>query len=40
MEWYDPAAVTTQGGALVITLSEKETHNLPYQGGKSPPLFN
>ena len=33
MEWYDPAAITTKDGSLVITLSEKETHDLHYQGG-------
>ncbi|RDX53906.1 glycoside hydrolase family 16 protein [Polyporus arcularius HHB13444] len=33
LEWYDPAAITTEGGDLVITLSKKETHNLHYQGG-------
>lgn len=33
MEWYDPAAITTKNGSLQITLSQKETHNLNYQGG-------
>ncbi|KAF9462094.1 glycoside hydrolase family 16 protein [Collybia nuda] len=33
MEWYDPAAITTKEGALEITLSQKETHDLHYQGG-------
>ncbi|KAG2156292.1 glycoside hydrolase family 16 protein [Suillus clintonianus] len=33
LEWYDPAAITTQDGYLVITLSQKETHSLNYQGG-------
>ncbi|GLB35997.1 putative glycoside hydrolase family 16 protein [Lyophyllum shimeji] len=33
MEWYDPAAITTKGGALEITLSQKETHGLHYEGG-------
>ncbi|KAK0198266.1 beta-glucan synthesis-associated [Armillaria mellea] len=33
LEWYDPAAITTKGGALTITLSKKETHGLNYQGG-------
>ncbi|KAF7324805.1 Beta-glucan synthesis-associated protein [Mycena kentingensis (nom. inval.)] len=33
MEWYDPSSVTTQNGSLVITLSEVETHNLPWKGG-------
>lgn len=33
LEWYDPAAVTTSNGSLVITLSEISTHGLGYQGG-------
>ncbi|KAJ7225676.1 beta-glucan synthesis-associated protein [Mycena pura] len=33
LEWYDPAAVTTRNGALEITLSKKDTHDLSYQGG-------
>ena len=33
VEWYDPAAITTKDGALEITLSQKETHDLDYQGG-------
>ncbi|KAI0311695.1 glycoside hydrolase family 16 protein [Amylostereum chailletii] len=33
VEWYDPEAVTTMGGALELTLSRKDTHNLTYQGG-------
>jgi beta-glucanase (GH16 family) len=33
MEWYDPAALITKGGALQITLSERQTHGLNYQGG-------
>ena len=33
MEWYDPAAITTANGSLVITLSRKETHELNFQGG-------
>jgi beta-glucan synthesis-associated protein KRE6 len=33
MEWYDPAAITTKGGKLIITLEEKKTHGLNYQGG-------
>ncbi|KAG6837721.1 hypothetical protein H0H93_003523 [Arthromyces matolae] len=32
LEWYDPSAITTANGSLVITLSEKQTHNLSYQG--------
>ena len=34
LEWYDPEAITTEGGNLVITLSQKQTHNLNYQGAK------
>ncbi len=34
MEWYDPAAVTTKNGSLVLTLSAKQTHGLDYEGGK------
>lgn len=33
MEWYDPAAITTKNGSLVITLSKKANHELDYQGG-------
>ncbi|KAI0268107.1 beta-glucan synthesis-associated [Gloeopeniophorella convolvens] len=33
LEWYDPAAIITKDGALVITMSQKETHNLNYQSG-------
>lgn len=33
LEWYDPEAITTQNGSLVITLSEKETHGLDFEGG-------
>lgn len=33
MEWWDPAAITTVDGALEITLSEKDTHGLAYEGG-------
>ncbi|KAI0700709.1 glycoside hydrolase family 16 protein [Cytidiella melzeri] len=34
LEWYDPAAVTTTpDGALTITLQQKDTHDLNYQGG-------
>lgn len=33
LEWYDPAAITTANGSLVITLEQKETHDLNYQGG-------
>ncbi|KAK7022190.1 glycoside hydrolase family 16 protein [Favolaschia claudopus] len=33
LEWYDPAAVTTRDGKLVITLSEMNTHDLNFQSG-------
>ena len=33
LEWYDPTAITTKDGALKITLSRKEIHDLNYQGG-------
>jgi beta-glucan synthesis-associated protein KRE6 len=33
LEWYDPAAIITNNGALEITLSQLETHDLNYQGG-------
>ncbi|KAF9527795.1 glycoside hydrolase family 16 protein [Crepidotus variabilis] len=33
LEWYDPAAITTKGGALEVTLSQKDTHGLRYEGG-------
>ncbi|KAG9317367.1 beta-glucan synthesis-associated [Chiua virens] len=33
LEWYSPDAITTKDGSLVITLSQKQTHNLNYQGG-------
>lgn len=33
MEWLDPSSVTTADGSLVITLSQKQTHNLQYQSG-------
>ncbi|KAJ7572499.1 beta-glucan synthesis-associated [Mycena floridula] len=33
LEWYDPAAITTADGHLVITFEEKETHDLHYQSG-------
>ncbi|KAL0578612.1 hypothetical protein V5O48_003403 [Marasmius crinis-equi] len=33
MEWYDPEAVTTENGALKITMSRKETHDLHFEGG-------
>jgi beta-glucan synthesis-associated protein KRE6 len=33
IEWYDPSAVTTEGGKLVITLDEVENHNLNFRSG-------
>ncbi|KAF7322099.1 GH16 domain-containing protein [Mycena kentingensis (nom. inval.)] len=33
LEWYDPAAVTTRDGKLVITLSKTDTHDLEFQSG-------
>lgn len=33
LEWYDPAAVTTANGSLVITFSEMQVHGLNFQGG-------
>ena len=35
MEWYDPSAITTAGGSLVITISQKQTHDLGFQSGAS-----
>ena len=37
LEWYDPEAITTEGGSLVITLSKKVTHGLNYEGGSCFP---
>ncbi|KAF8076645.1 beta-glucan synthesis-associated protein [Lyophyllum atratum] len=33
LEWYDPAAITTENGSLVIEFTEMQTHGLNYQGG-------
>ncbi|KAJ7494402.1 glycoside hydrolase family 16 protein [Mycena galericulata] len=33
LEWYDPGAITTQNGSLVITMSEMNNHNLNFQSG-------
>ncbi|CAK5280160.1 unnamed protein product [Mycena citricolor] len=33
LEWYDPAAITTNNGALEITLTQTPSHGLEYQGG-------
>ncbi|KDR82685.1 hypothetical protein GALMADRAFT_56942 [Galerina marginata CBS 339.88] len=32
-EWYDPSAVTTKGGKLVITMTEQRSHDLNFQSG-------
>lgn len=32
-EWYDPSAITTHNGSLVITLSEKVNHNNYFRSG-------
>ncbi|KDR75899.1 hypothetical protein GALMADRAFT_68215, partial [Galerina marginata CBS 339.88] len=39
LEWYDPEAVTTQNGSLIITLSQKENHGLHYEGGTNKFCF-
>ncbi|KAF8893333.1 glycoside hydrolase family 16 protein [Infundibulicybe gibba] len=39
LEWYDPEAVTTSGGNLVLTLSRKQTHDLNFQGGANKFCF-
>ena len=33
LEWYDPDAITTYNGALVIQMDEFENHNLQYRSG-------
>lgn len=33
LEWYDPAAISTANGSLVITFSEQFNHDLNFQGG-------
>jgi beta-glucanase (GH16 family) len=33
LEWYDPKAIITNNGALEITLSKQEDHNLNYTSG-------
>ncbi|KAJ7134394.1 glycoside hydrolase family 16 protein [Mycena epipterygia] len=33
LEWYDPGAVTTKDGKLVITMSEQSNHDLNFQSG-------
>ncbi|KAJ3815887.1 glycoside hydrolase family 16 protein, partial [Lentinula aff. lateritia] len=39
LEWYSPQAVTTANGSLIITLSEQNTHNLNFQGGRNKFCF-
>ena len=38
LEWYDPAAVTTKDGKLVITMTEVNTHDLNFQSGTGSSL--
>ncbi|KAI6047520.1 glycoside hydrolase family 16 protein [Pisolithus marmoratus] len=33
LEWYSPEALVTKDGYLQVTLSQKNTHDLSYQGG-------
>lgn len=33
LEWYNPQAITTKDGKLVITMTEQDTHNLNFQSG-------
>ncbi|EDR03474.1 glycoside hydrolase family 16 protein [Laccaria bicolor S238N-H82] len=33
VEWYDPSAITTKGGKLVITMKEVQNHNLNFMSG-------
>ncbi|KAF8895468.1 glycoside hydrolase family 16 protein [Infundibulicybe gibba] len=33
LEWYDPSAITTVNGKLVITLTQQTVHNLNFQSG-------
>ncbi|KAJ3923358.1 beta-glucan synthesis-associated [Lentinula edodes] len=39
LEWYSPQAVTTANGSLIITLSEQNTHDLNFQGGRNKFCF-
>lgn len=34
-EWYDPSAVTTKDGKMVITMTEVLNHDLNFMSGKS-----
>ena len=33
-EWYNPQAITTKDGNLVITITEQENHDLNFQSGE------
>lgn len=33
LEWYDPSAITTADGKLVITMTEVENHDLNFMSG-------
>ncbi|KAH9042091.1 glycoside hydrolase family 16 protein [Lactarius pseudohatsudake] len=33
LEWYNPQAITTKDGKLVITMTEQSNHNLNFQSG-------
>lgn len=33
LEWYDPSAITTSGGSLVITLDQENIHELNFKSG-------
>jgi Beta-glucan synthesis-associated protein SKN1/KRE6/Sbg1 len=33
LEWYDPQQITTENGKLVITMEEKQSHNLNFVSG-------
>ncbi|KAF9497733.1 glycoside hydrolase family 16 protein [Pleurotus eryngii] len=33
LEWYDPSAITTEDGKLVITMSQKPSHDLNFESG-------
>ncbi|KAJ6584746.1 glycoside hydrolase family 16 protein [Mycena capillaripes] len=35
LEWYDPGAITTENGKLVITMTEMNNHDLNFQSGNS-----
>ena len=32
-EWYDPSAITTRGGNLVITMTQEPIHDLDFKSG-------